>query len=309
MTFARRLADFLDMIAAECSSSPHTPLAYAHDLRDAQAYCERFHDTLLTADTDRLRGWTADTGARGYAPATAARRLSALRRFMNFLYAEGHRADNPAALLESPTLGRRLPDVLTPREVNALLAAAAGKTGPHGARLLCLLEVIYGGGLRVSEAVGLPLSATRPDQPYLIVTGKGRKERAVPLGAPALRALDSYLQHRPFFAADASPGNPYVFPSRSSAGHLTRVRFFQLLRALAPEAGVPTDKVHPHALRHAFATHLLAGGADLRVIQELLGHADIATTEIYTEVSHEQAAELIRRKHPLSRRSSSVKPS
>jgi integrase/recombinase XerD len=234
------------------------------------------------------------------APRTGARRLSALRQFYRFLYAEGLRGDEPTAALDSPHQGRPLPRVLSESEVDALLAAARSRDGPEGLRLAALVEVLYATGLRVSELVALPLAAVRRDPRVLLVRGKGGKERMVPLGEPAREALSAYLEvRRRFCPAGRDPR--WLFPSRAASGHLTRHRFAQLLKALAVEAGVDPGKVSPHVLRHAFASHLLEHGADLRAVQQMLGHADISTTQIYTHVLNERLRRLVETHHPLAR--------
>ncbi len=296
------LNNFLSMLGAERAASKHTLQAYRSDLTHLMRYLTAQHSDIFTMSGALLRNYMAFLTQEGLSNATAARRLSAVRQLMTFLYAEGLRTDNPSTQAEPPTRGRTLPRVLTAEQVQLLLRTANAQTGAVGRRLLCLLELIYSGGLRVSEAVELPLSAVRLGQPYIIVLGKGRKERVVPLSPPAMIIIEQYLTLRGQFMQGLSDANPYLFPSRSAAGHLTRVRFFQLLRELTIQAGLPTDLVHPHALRHAFATHLLAGGADLRVIQELLGHADISTTEIYTHVVQDDVAQMVRVKHPLTQR-------
>jgi integrase/recombinase XerD len=230
------------------------------------------------------------------APRTAARRLSCLRQFHRFLVAEGVRGDDPTTTLDSPRLGRPLPKVLEAEEVEALLAAAAAKPASERVRLLCLLELLYGAGLRVSELVALPFAAATRDARFLVVRGKGGKERLVPLGAPAQAALAAWK------AVRGETRSRYLFPSRGKDGHLTRQRCFQLLKELAVAAGIDPRRLSPHVLRHAFATHLLDGGADLRSVQTMLGHADVATTQIYTHVQAGRLRSLVETKHPLARK-------
>ncbi len=298
------------MLVAERDARPNTLAAYLRDLTD-------FADFLggpgggsggrsgggrgvAAASSEDLRAYMASLGRRGLSPRTAARRLSTLRQFHKFLYAEGLRGDDPAAALDSPRQGRRLPRVLSEAEVDQLLAAARHRDGPEGARLLALLELLYASGLRVSELISLPLAAVRRDPRVIFVRGKGGRERMVPLGEPARAAVAAYLPlRRHFLPEKADP--PWLFPSGSRGGHLTRQRVGQLLKALAVEAGIPRDKVSPHVLRHAFATHLLDHGADLRALQQMLGHADISTTQIYTHVLNERLKTLVQDHHPLAK--------
>jgi integrase/recombinase XerD len=235
---------------------------------------------------------------------SAARRLSALRQFYKFLVAEKHRADDPSAALDGPKLGRPLPKLLAEDEMAALIAACAALDGANGARLRALVELSYASGLRVSELVQMPLAAVLREQPVIVVRGKGAKERMVPLNAPARAALNAYLAQRAVFLAKDAKGaakaSPFLFPSRGKEGHLTRQRFGQLLKELGAKAGIATERISPHVLRHAFATHLLDHGADLRSLQKMLGHADIATTQIYTHVAGRRLQELVEKHHPLA---------
>ena len=258
----------------------------------------------MRASTGVLADTFAELAAAGVSARTAARRLSALKQFFAFIVSEGWRTDNPAAALDGPRLGRPLPKLLGEGEVDRLLAAAAARPGPEGARLTALLEVLYATGLRVSELVGLPLSALSRDGRLLRVRGKGGKERLVPLSEPAEDALTAYLAEREHFLAQGRNRRQvgFLFPSAgAAAGHLTRQRFGQLLKELAVEAGLAPRTVSPHVLRHAFATHLLAHGADLRSVQVMLGHADIATTQIYTHVLEARLSRLVAEAHPLAR--------
>ena len=234
------------------------------------------------------------------APRTTARRLSALRQFHKFLFAEGVRSDDPTGQLDSPRLGRPLPKLLAEAEIEALIAAARQMAGPEGKRLVCFVELLYATGLRVSELVALPLGRLR-DERFLLVTGKGGKERLVPLSAPARQALADYAAVRGEFLAEGATSR-FLFPSRGAEGHLTRRRCGQLLKTLALTAGLDPARVSPHVLRHAFASHLLDHGADLRSVQQMLGHADIATTQIYTHVQGERLRTLVETHHPLARR-------
>ena len=231
---------------------------------------------------------------------STARRLSALRQFFKFLVAENIRADDPSAAIDGPKLGRPLPKLLDEEETARLIEVCTAMDGPSGARLRALVELSYASGLRVSELVGMPLAAVLRDQPVLIVRGKGSKERMVPLNAPARAALNAYLEHRKAFLPKGAKTSPHLFPSRGVEGHLTRQRFGQLLKDLAIKANLDPARISPHVLRHAFATHLLDHGADLRSLQKMLGHADIATTQIYTHVAGKRLAELVESHHPLA---------
>ena len=303
---ARLLDLFLDMIAAERGAAANTLAAYRHDLEDFSADLKAARRTVASATTDDLRKHLAGLGARGFKATTVARRLSALRQLYRFLYAEGHHADDPAAVLEGPKRGRTVPKILSVAEVERLLEAARSAVGDEeapalerlrAARLTCLIEVLYASGLRVSELVALPASAARRDARMLMVRGKGGKERMVPLNDAARRAMADYLALLAPAGRDAD--SKWLFPSIGEAGHLTRQYFARELKGLAAGAGLRTDKVSPHVLRHAFASHLLANGADLRSVQVLLGHADISTTQIYTHVLEERLKSLVRDLHPL----------
>lgn len=291
---------FLEMMAAERGAVRNTLEAYGRDLGDAETWLAGRGRELADAGTADLRAYLAAAEAAGVAPRTAARRLSALRQFYRFLYAEGRRGDDPTATLDAPQRGRPLPKILSESEVDALLDAARDRPGPEGLRLVCLLELLYATGLRVSELVGLPYATVARDPRVLIVRGKGGKERMVPLTAAAMAAIAAYKAVRGAFLA-AGETSPHLFPSRGESGHLTRRRFGQLLDELAIEAGLDPAKVSPHVLRHAFATHLLDHGADLRSVQQMLGHADISTTQIYTHVLAERLRALVEAHHPLAR--------
>ncbi|MEO1226634.1 MAG: site-specific tyrosine recombinase XerD [Pseudomonadota bacterium] len=303
---------FLDMLVAERGASANTVAAYRRDLADLAAFMATKRDRpVVEASGDDLRAYLARSKAgQRVAARTLARRLSAIRQFFAFVLSEGLRQDDPASALDGPKIGRSLPKILTEDDVDALLSAAVRTAEdpdrrPEGLRLVALLEVLYATGLRVSELVGLPLSAIARDGRVLMVRGKGNKERLVPLSDPARAALADYLGVRDQFLVvgrEASQA-PYMFPSRTArAGHLTRQRFAQLLKALSIEAGLDPAKVSPHVLRHAFATHLLNHGADLRSVQKMLGHADISTTQIYTHVQGERLAALVEAHHPLAKR-------
>ncbi|MDJ0936785.1 MAG: tyrosine recombinase, partial [Kiloniellales bacterium] len=256
----RQVEAFLEMLVAERDARPNTLAAYLRDLSD---FAEFLGGAVAAASSADLRAYMASLSRRGLSPRTAARRLSTLRQFHKFLYAEGLRGDDPAAALDSPRQGRRLPKVLSEAEVDGLLAAARRREGPEGRRLLALLELLYASGLRVSELISLPLAAVRRDPRVIFVRGKGGRERMVPLGEPARAAISAYLPLRKHFFPQQAD-SPWLFPSGAREGHLTRQRVGQLLKDLAVEAGIARDKVSPHVLRHAFATHLLDHGADLR---------------------------------------------
>lgn len=295
----RDLDLFLEMMAAERGASPLTLAAYRSDLIDCMRFFQRCNIALRDVDAELLRRYLKYQVERGLAPSTMARKLAAMRQLFAFLHSEGIRADNPAAALDSPRRSRRLPKLLSEQQVDELLSAADQHDGHEGNRLRAMLEVLYATGMRVSELVGLPLSAFRRDERFLVVRGKGNKERIVPLSDPAREAVINYLAVRERFLREGEE-SPFLFPSRGRSGHLTRQRFHQLLKALAAECGVPLASVSPHVLRHAFATHLLARGADLRSVQKMLGHADISTTQIYTHVLEARMKALVQIHHPLS---------
>ena len=295
---------FLDMLVAERAAAVNTRDAYRRDLTDAAGWLAKAGVALAQAGTEDLRRYLDHLHEAGAAPRTVARRLAALRQFFRFLCTEGRRSDDVASALDSPALGRALPKLLDEAEVSTLLDQARRVEGPEGLRLVTLLEVLYATGLRVSELVELPLSALPRQSLYLIVRGKGGKERMVPLSEPARQALDQWLAVRPsFIPAKGGKAARYLFPSPSAAeGHLTRQRLGQMLKDLAIDAGLDPAKLSPHVLRHAFATHLLDHGADLRSVQKMLGHADIATTEIYTHVTSDRLKRTVGDHHPLGGR-------
>ncbi|MBA4790317.1 MAG: site-specific tyrosine recombinase XerD [Rhizobiales bacterium] len=305
MSGAGPLALFLDMQAVERGASANTLDAYRRDLDDLSAFLKGRGTDLAAADTPALRAYLADLDARGFKSTTIARRLSATRQLYRFLYAEGHRGDDPAAILEGPKRGRALPKVLTVDDVTRLIETAHARAGAAARpaerlrrlRAVCLVEMLYATGLRISELAALPASAARTRTDAIIVTGKGGKERLVPLGAAAKAAMAAYLDARREAGLDASK---WLFPSSGAAGHLTRQHAALDLKDLALAAGIDPASLSPHVLRHAFASHLLAHGADLRIVQTLLGHADISTTQIYTHVLDERLAGLVRDLHPLS---------
>jgi integrase/recombinase XerD len=305
---ALRLLDcFLEMLAAERGAALNTQAAYRRDLTDYIDHLARTGLDPTGATTDDLRGYIAALTQCGMASATVARRLSALRQFHKFLYVDRRRADDPAAALEGPRHIKNAPGVLSVAEVDRLLSITREGVDddkrPLGermraARMYALLETLYATGLRVSELVSLPKSAARARDPFITIKGKGGRERLVPLTARAKEALGAYRtlleQKNPALAA-----TPFLFPSDSDSGHLTRQAFARDLKSAAVAAGIPASDIHPHALRHAFASHLLQNGADLRVVQELLGHADISTTQIYTHVLDERMRAMVRDLHPL----------
>jgi len=294
---------FLEMLAAERGRGRLTLEAYGRDLLLFSDFLKRRGSGLVKADEAAISAYLSFLADQGYEASTAARRLSALRQFYRFLYQEGVSPENPTLKIDGPRRARPLPKTLSEAEVEALLTLAAQKAqgnDPRALRLLALLEMLYATGLRVSELVELPLAAAKARPRLLYVVGKGKKERLVPLGEPARLALDDYLAIRLHFAEAAGvKGASYLFPSRGATGHLTRHRFLQLLADLAREAGIETQGVTPHVLRHAFASHLLAHGADLRAVQQLLGHADISTTQIYTHVLEERL-KTVMATHPLA---------
>lgn len=306
MSDAARVEAFLEMLSAERGARANTLDAYHRDLSDASA---EIPGGLCSANAERVETYVAALAARGLSPATAARRLSALRQFYRFELSENLRGDDPTARLDTPKRGRALPKTLSADEVVRLADAAGARGDPAALRDRALVELLYGGGFRVSELVGLPIKAApRPGQSHLIITGKGGKERVVIIGAPALAALSAY-----FAVREGHLGKPnsavrertekWMFPSQSAKdGKLTRRRVAQILDVAARNAGIDPARVSPHVLRHAFATHLVDGGADLRTVQKLLGHADIATTQIYTHVADGRLRTLVETAHPLSKR-------
>lgn len=288
---------FLEMMAVERDASPHTLSAYARDLADAEGAT----GGLMAADEAAIEGWYAALSTRGLSAATAARRRSAVRQFYRFVLAEGWRGDDPSRRLDAPKTGRSLPKVLSREEIERLLTAAATHDGASGVRLIALLELAYASGMRVSELLALKADAVRRDPAFLIVRGKGGKERLAPLNASAREAVKAWLAARDAARKPDAPDSTWLFPSSAASGHLTPRRFAQLLDQAAVAAGIDPARVSPHVLRHAFATHLLEGGADLRIVQTLLGHADIATTQIYTHVATDRLAQVVHSKHPLAR--------
>ncbi len=293
-------AAYLDMLAAERGAAANTLAAYGRDLEDYRDYLARTGCALDAVEADTLRGYLVDLEARGLKASSAARRLSCVRGFHRFLYAEGLAETDPGAPVAGPRRGRALPKVLGVAEVDRLLAVAreavAASEGPAAARarrMHCLLELLYATGLRVSELVALPRAAATTRERYLVVRGKGGRERLVPLTDLARAAMRAHLD-----GAGGEDG-PWLFPADSESGHLTRQAFARDLKTAAAAAGIRADRISPHVLRHAFASHLLQNGADLRIVQELLGHADIATTQIYTHILDERLKSMVRDLHPL----------
>jgi integrase/recombinase XerD len=299
---------FLDMVAAERGGAANTLKAYSRDLDDLTGYLATRNRTISSATTADLRGYLAALADRGFAASSVARRLSAIRQLYRFLLAEGHRNDDPAAIIEGPKRGRPLPKVLSVAEVDRLIAAArqavdaqraTGLARLRALRLMCLLELLYASGLRISELIALPVSAARRDDDMLIVRGKGGKERLVPLNGAAKSAMRDYRAALVQWSGDRAAQSKWLFASFGEDGHLTRQHAARELKELAVAAGLRPEQVSPHVLRHAFASHLLHNGADLRVVQTLLGHADISTTQIYTHVLDERLKSLVRDLHPL----------
>ncbi|MES2340061.1 MAG: tyrosine recombinase [Pseudomonadota bacterium] len=294
---------FLEMMAVERAAAKNTITAYGKDLADASGFLAGRGRDLGDASAEDIEGYFAALGARGLSPATASRRRAAVRQFYRFVLGEGWRNDDPSRRVDAPKRGRPLPKVLSRDEVDRIIAAASAKDGAQGLRIGCVVELIYASGLRISELTTLPLAALARDPAYLMVTGKGGKDRLAPLNDAARTAVKAYLEVRKVFLPKGDLANPWLFPSRGKAGRMTPRRFAQLLDEAAADAGIDPARVSPHVLRHAFATHLLEGGADLRVVQKLLGHADIATTQIYTHVAGDRLAQVVASKHPLSRKS------
>ena len=308
---AGRIGAFLEALSAERGAAANTLAAYARDLEDFAGWLAGRGEGLENADRAAVEAYLEALDARGLSAATRARRLSAIRQFYRFAFSEGWRADDPGAGIAGPGKARRLPRTLSVADVDALRDAAAraparASAAPwRAARLRCLVEVLYATGLRVSELVALPRAVLRNDPRMILVTGKGGRERMVPLSGAARAALAEWCRHRDAADREATAAghrpSPWLFPSRGKAGHLTRIAVWQALKDLAVQAGIDPVRLSPHTMRHAFATHLLANGADLRSIQSLLGHADISTTEIYTHVLDERLRVLVLEKHPLAR--------
>jgi integrase/recombinase XerD len=299
---------FLEMLAAERNAAANTRLAYSKDLRDFAAFLGGSGTDVAEASSAQVRAYLGRLRAAGMSPRTAARRLASLRQFHRFLVAEGVRPDDPMSTIDGPKIGRPLPKILDRADVEKLIAAARAHDDLEGKRLVALLETLYAAGLRVSELVSLPVAALSRDGRFVIVRGKGSKERLAPLSEPAREALETYRAVRHAFLPKGAKDSRFMFPSRGAAGHITAARVAQLLKVLAVEAGIEPRRISPHVLRHAFATHLIDGGADLRAVQQMLGHADIATTQIYTHVAGERMRRLVHEHHPLARQRARAKP-
>jgi integrase/recombinase XerD len=306
-TGARWIEPFLEALGAERGAAQNTLSAYRRDLEHFQQWLKKFDASPETAARKEIEGYLAALEADGFAPATRSRRLSAIRQFYRFALSEAWRSDDPAGRISGPRPARKLPGTLSVAEVDRLLdAARLGRNGEAGrAQLQCLMELLYATGLRVTELVSLPAASVRGNPRMLMVTGKGGRDRMVPLSDPARDALAEWLEIRDAAEAErrrtgARP-SPWLFPSRAKLGHLTRIGFYHALKTLAVTAGLDPGEISPHTLRHAFATHLLANGADLRSIQQLLGHADVSTTEVYTHVLDERLKALVLDHHPLAR--------
>ena len=302
MSAAGWIEAFLEMMAVERAAARNTLTAYGKDLADAQAFLKPRGRDLADAGTEDIEAYFGHMGALGLSPATAARRRASVRGFYRFVLGEGWRADDPSRRVDAPKKGRPLPHVLSREDINRLIAAATARDGAAGLRLGCMVELLYASGLRISELCSLPLAALARDPAYLIVKGKGGKERLAPLNTPARVAVKAYLTARSSFLAPGDKANPWLFPSRGKSGALTPRRFAQMLDEAALAAGIDSAKVSPHGLRHAFATHLLEGGANLRAVQKLLGHADIATTQIYTHVAGDRLRAVVEAAHPLGKK-------
>lgn len=303
---ARLIDQFLEMMSAERGASRNTIEAYRRDLNEYLSFLTGRGSTARTANTETVRAFLSVLHGRHLAKTSAARKLSAVKQFHRFLLAEGLSKDNPTSIVEGPKLGRPLPKIMSIEEVDRLIAKArdaiAGALGDRkfrAARLYCLIEVLYATGMRVSEILSLRTEAARSKEQFLLIKGKGGRERLVPLNEAARDALKDFLALREDTSDARDEG--YLFSSNGGAGHLTRQRLGQELKALAAAAGLSPSKVSPHVLRHAFASHLLAGGADLRAVQQMLGHADISTTQIYTHVLSERLRKIVETHHPLAK--------
>lgn len=303
----RWISTFLDAQAAEMGAANNTQLAYARDLKDFASWLSGRKCSFQAASRDDVEAYLIFCDAQGLAKSTRARRLSAIKQLYRFGFEEGWRSDNPAIQITGPGRDKRLPKTLTLAEVDGLLAASreVGRSPSDRLRNTCLMELLYATGMRVSELVSLPVAAARGNPRMLLIRGKGNKERMVPLSPPAREAVQVWIKTWEQVQDEArqkgKPATRFLFPSRGKEGHLTRHRFYILIKELAVHAGVMPSKVTPHTLRHAFATHLLENGADLRSIQTLLGHADVATTEIYTHVLEARLQELVLTHHPLAK--------
>lgn len=309
------IGSFLDMLTAERGAALNTRYAYERDLIDVELFFQPKNIDITKAKTSDIKAYLDDLARKKHtkgdhtgkiAVRTVARRLSALRQFYCYLMSENVRSDDPTSTIESPKQGRVLPKTLSEAEVTQLIKTAGAPGTANAKRLVCLLEMLYSTGLRVSELVGLPASAVQEGGQFILVEGKGGRERMVPLSDTAQKAINTYLDVRAGFIGEGDDGTQgqWLFPSKTSiVGHLTRQRFAQLLKELAKNAKIDSSKVSPHVLRHAFATHLLQNGADLRAVQKMLGHADIATTQVYTHILGKDVKEKVQKKHPVSKKS------
>jgi integrase/recombinase XerD len=289
---------FLDMMTAERNAATNTCLAYKRDLRDAAAFCAKKKMDLVDASDEDLRVYLQSLNT--FAARTQARRLSSLRQFFRFLCSEAHRKEDPSRLIDAPKVGRVLPKYLSEDEMTRLITTVDRMHGREDLRLKAMLELAYASGLRVTELVSIPLASAQLERGFVHIKGKGGKERVVPLGEPAIRAIKAWLPRRKEQLGDTRK-SVFLFPSRGGSKHLTRQRFFQMLRDLALHAGLSPARLSPHVLRHAFATHMIEHGADLRSVQTMLGHADIATTQIYTHVASERLIRTVMDHHPFAK--------
>ncbi len=311
MSARQWMSGFLEAQAAELGASENTLQAYARDLRDFAEWARDAGHDPCTLQKAEIEAYLSHCDQQGLARSTRARRLSAIKQFYRFAFDERLRDDNPAIKIKGPGRRKSLPKTLDLEEVDRLLQAAdsTGRSKADRSRNTCLMELLYATGMRVSELVSLPVATVRGRPQMLLIKGKGGKERMVPLSSSAHEAVTDWLSHRDAAQdkkrAEGKPDSPFLFPSTGKLGHMTRHRFYLLIKELAVRAGVSPEKVTPHTLRHAFATHLLANGADLRVIQTLLGHADVATTEIYTHVLDEHLRDLVNTAHPLMQKARS----
>jgi len=302
MSFDPDIDSFLEMLVAERNASPATLSAYRQDLKELAEHLSKRHQTLRDAKSQDLTSLIKKFHQAGLSPRSTGRKISAWRQFYLFLLMENRRKDNPTQHLEAPKIGRALPKILSLQEVENLLQACKILGNEEGKRLRAMAELLYASGLRVSELVALPLASVLRDQPYLIIRGKGNKERLTPLHDIARQSLMEYLEIRSAFLRNPQEASPWLFPSRGKSGHLTRQRFGQILKEIAILAKIDPRRLSPHVLRHCFASHLLQGGADLRSLQKMLGHADIATTQIYTHVASDHLYKAVNNFHPLGRK-------
>ncbi|MFB9952732.1 site-specific tyrosine recombinase XerD [Rhizobium puerariae] len=300
------IESFLEMMSAERGAAVNTLASYERDLEDLHSFLAATGKSPLAAGSTDLAAYLGHLGRQGFATSSQARRLSAMRQFYKFLYAEGLRGDDPTAILDAPKKGRALPKTMSEDEVTRLLELAAKEAAEPGPdrisrlRMLALLELLYATGMRVSELVSLPVKVLDQEGRFLMIRGKGNKERLVPLSRAAIAALASYGEARAVMVAKTGD-SPWLFPSAGKEGYLPRQVFARDLKGLAARAGLKAAAISPHVMRHAFASHLLQNGADLRVVQELLGHSDISTTQIYTHVLEERLRELVEMHHPLAK--------